>query len=183
MIRQFENLQFDNKSNLGIIQITGRRCTHSGPPVKLRFTALYTFPPLYTQKPAARRVFVFSVDGLRCPAFASGVAAPSQKTDRCPCSASAVSAAGSASAAQPAAHLMYPPACGRAPRGGSKRETAPSAESIQQKEPFCLPYHYLAATHGRTLGSPRGRAGAKRLRGEAPPRAGELAQGAQAPCD
>ena len=37
---------------------------------------------------------------LRCPAFASGVAAPSQKTDRCPCSASAVSAAGSASAAQ-----------------------------------------------------------------------------------
>ena len=59
MIRQFENLQFDNKSNLGIIQITGRRCTHSGPPVKLRFTALYTFPPLYTQKPAARRVFVF----------------------------------------------------------------------------------------------------------------------------
>ena len=37
---------------------------------------------------------------LRCPAFASGVATPSQKTDRCPCSASAVSAAGSASAAQ-----------------------------------------------------------------------------------
>ena len=25
----------------------------------MRFTALYTFPPLYTQKPAARRVFVF----------------------------------------------------------------------------------------------------------------------------
>ena len=84
MIRQFENLQFDNKSNLGIIQITGQRCTHSGPPVKLRFTALYTFPPLYTQKPAARRVFVFSEGGLRCPAFASGVAAPSQKTDRGP---------------------------------------------------------------------------------------------------
>ena len=39
--------------------------------------------------------------GLRCPVFASGVAAPSQKADRCPCSASAVSAAGSASAAQP----------------------------------------------------------------------------------
>ena len=88
MIRQFENLQFDNKSNLGIIQITGRRCTHSGPPVKLRFTALYTFPPLYTQKPAARRVFVFSEGGLRCPAFASGVAAPSQKTDRGPSAAS-----------------------------------------------------------------------------------------------
>ena len=44
-----------------------------------------------------------------------------------------------------------------------------------------MPYHYLAATHGRTLGSPRGRAGAKRLRGEAPPRAGELAQGAKRP--
>src|SRR5699024_4469561 len=131
----------------------------------------------------APALFISNPPGLRCPAFASGVAAPSQKTDRCPCSASAVSAAGSASAAQPAAHLMYPPACGRAPRGGSKREPAPSAESIQQKEPFCLPYHYLAATHGRTLGSPRGRAGAKRLRGEAPPRAGELAQGAQAPCD
>ena len=27
--------------------------------------------------------------GLRCPAFASGVVAPLQKTDRCPCSASA----------------------------------------------------------------------------------------------
>ena len=41
--------------------------------------------------------------GLRCPVFASGVVAPSQKADRCPCSASAVSAAGSASATQPAA--------------------------------------------------------------------------------
>ena len=39
--------------------------------------------------------------GLRCPVFASGVVAPSQKADRCPCSASAVSAAGSASASQP----------------------------------------------------------------------------------
>ena len=28
-------------------------------PMILRFTTLYTFPPLYTQKPAARRVFVF----------------------------------------------------------------------------------------------------------------------------
>ena len=27
--------------------------------LNLRFTTLYTFPPLYTQKPAARRVFVF----------------------------------------------------------------------------------------------------------------------------
>src|SRR5699024_12482484 len=48
----------------------------------------------------APALFVSNPPGLRCPAFASGVAAPSQKTDRCPCSASAVSAAGSASAAQ-----------------------------------------------------------------------------------
>ena len=34
------------------------------------------------------------------------------------------------------------------------------------------PYHYLPATHGRKLGSPSGRAGAKRLRGEPPTRAG-----------
>ena len=58
MIRQFENLQFDNKSNLGIIQIIGRRCTHSGPPVKLRFTALYTFPPLYAREPATKRALL-----------------------------------------------------------------------------------------------------------------------------
>ena len=42
-----------------------------------------------------------ALSGLRCPAFASGVAAPSQKTDRCPCSASPVSSAGRGSAAQP----------------------------------------------------------------------------------
>ena len=33
---------------------------HKSLPLILRFTTLYTFPPLYTQKPAARRVFVFS---------------------------------------------------------------------------------------------------------------------------
>lgn len=33
--------------------------------LNLRFTTLYTFPPLYTQKPAARRVFVF-VGGVFC---------------------------------------------------------------------------------------------------------------------
>ena len=88
MIRQFENLQFDNKSNLGIIQITGRRCTHSGPPVKLRFTALYTFPPLYTQKPAARRVFVFLEDGLRCPAFSARQVWRLKIADRGPSAAS-----------------------------------------------------------------------------------------------
>ena len=32
---------------------------HKSLPMILRFTTLYTFPPLYTQKPAARRVFVF----------------------------------------------------------------------------------------------------------------------------
>ena len=75
--------------------------------------------------------------------------------------------------------------CGRAPRGGSKLKTAPSAKSIQQKELFlvCLTTHF-AATHGRTLGSPSGRAGetparAARLRGEPPPRAGELSSGAR----
>ena len=37
---------------------------------------------------------------LRCPVFAAPVAAGLQKTDRCPCSASAVSSAGRASASQ-----------------------------------------------------------------------------------
>ena len=38
--------------------------------LNLRFTTLYTFPPLYTQKPAARRVFVFVGDStLRAAAF------------------------------------------------------------------------------------------------------------------
>ena len=32
------------------------------PAFELRFPTLYTFPPLYTQKPAARRVFVFVGD-------------------------------------------------------------------------------------------------------------------------
>lgn len=50
--------------------------------------------------PPVVRAAAPAADGLRYPAFASGVAAPSQKTDRGPCSASAVSAAGSASAAQ-----------------------------------------------------------------------------------
>ena len=50
--------------------------------------------------PPAVQAAAPAADGLRYPAFASGVAAPSQKTDRGPSSASAVSAAGSASAAQ-----------------------------------------------------------------------------------
>ena len=47
--------------------------------------------------------------GLRCPVFAAGVAAPLQKADRGPCSASAVSAAGSASAPQPPLGLAQRP--------------------------------------------------------------------------
>ena len=35
------------------------------PAFELRFPTLYTFPPLYTQKPAARRVFVFVGDFLK----------------------------------------------------------------------------------------------------------------------
>ena len=66
--------------------------------VPLRGSAVKLAPALLLSKPP----------GLRCPAFASGVAAPSQKADRCPCSTSAVSAAGSASAAQPATHRCTP---------------------------------------------------------------------------
>ena len=60
-------------------------------PSQSRFARLLYFPP---QSCFARQIW------LRCPAFASGVAAPSQKTDRCPCSALAVSSEGRASAAQ-----------------------------------------------------------------------------------
>ena len=56
--------RFDNKRKMGIIQNTKSRLTadaarSGGVFILLRFTSLYTFPPLYTQKPAARRVFVF----------------------------------------------------------------------------------------------------------------------------
>ena len=55
-------------------------------------------------------------------------------------------------------------------------KTAPSAVHTAKGAVavFSLPYHHLAATHGRALGSPWGRAGAKRLRGEPPTRAGEV---------
>ena len=49
---------FDKKRKTGIIHHARQRPAQR-PAVKLRFTTLYTFPPLYTQKPAARRVFVF----------------------------------------------------------------------------------------------------------------------------
>src|SRR5699024_3576017 len=80
--------------------------------VPLRGSAVRLAPALFVSKPP----------GLRCPAFASGVAAPSQKTDRCPCSASAVSAAGSASAAQPPAHRCTPCALRARPRGASSEK-------------------------------------------------------------
>ena len=108
--------------------------------VPLRGSAVRLAPALLLSKPP----------GLRCPAFASGVAAPSQKTDRCPCSASAVSAAGSASAAQPAAHRCTPCA-------------------LRARPPWGLQVYLttkFASIYGRALGSPRGRAGAKRLREE-----------------
>ena len=70
----------------------------------LPFNTLFLFP--FFRSAGARgpgRGFRLPLprSGLRCPVFASGVVAPSQKADRCPCSASAVSAAGSASASQP----------------------------------------------------------------------------------
>ena len=82
--------------------------------VPLRGSAVRLAPALLLSKPP----------GLRYPAFASGVAAPSQKTDRCPCSASAVSSTGRASAAQPAALLMCPPCrCATSPLRGEQAES------------------------------------------------------------
>ena len=70
----------------------------------LPFNDLFLFPFFRCARPrGGGRGFRLPLprSGLRCPVFASGVVAPSQKADRCPCSASAVSAAGSASASQP----------------------------------------------------------------------------------
>ena len=51
MIRHFEILQFDNKSNLGIIQITRLRCvpTHSRAPLHEIYCFIYFPTPLYTK--------------------------------------------------------------------------------------------------------------------------------------
>ena len=49
------------------------------------------------------------------PCFCCAPRGALAKADRCPCSASAVSAAGSASAAQPAALLMFPRGCAAGP--------------------------------------------------------------------
>ena len=112
------------------------------------------FPSLFWPSPPPAAAW------LRCPAFASGVAAPSQKTDRCPCSASAVSAAGSASAAQSRTRGRLPSQSRRpygrlasSPPGRAKctpvgsgqivvRQTQKAASSvvtIQQKEPLSCP--------------------------------------------
>ena len=133
---------------------------------------IYTFflPPLFlpSPPPAAAR--------LRYPAFASGVATPSQKTDRCPCSASAVSAAGSASAAQPATHRCTPCALRARPPWGLQTENGIFYCKHTAREAVFLVglTTKFASVHGRALGSPWGRAGAKRLRGEPPTRAGEV---------
>ena len=91
---------------------------------------------------------------LRYPVFAAPVAAGLQKADRCPCSASAVSAAGSASAAQSRTRGRLPSQALRAsspPGRASVRpwtetnfvvrqtKTASSVVTIQQKEPFLCP--------------------------------------------
>ena len=75
---------------------------------------------------AALPVGYFYPSGLRCPVFAAGDGAPLQKADRCPCSASPVSAAGSGSAAQPPAHRGNPGPAGPPLDRGSKPVTAPS---------------------------------------------------------
>lgn len=50
---------------MGIIHLAGReQPTCCAPHLNMRFPTLYTFPPLYTQKPAARRVFVYRGDFL-----------------------------------------------------------------------------------------------------------------------
>ena len=92
-------------------------------------TALSTSAPhggLVAENFAALPVGYFYPSGLRCPVFAAGDGAPLQKADRCPCSASPVSAAGSGSAAQPPAHRGNPGPAGPPLDRGSKPVTAPS---------------------------------------------------------
>ena len=124
---------------------------------------IYTFflPPLFlpSPPPAAAR--------LRYPAFASGVATPSQKTDRCPCSASAVSATGSASAAQSRTRARLPSQsrrpCGRlaSSPGGRAKFTPVDREKLCGKTKFfllCLITNFAEIDAG-TLASPRGGGG------------------------
>ena len=104
---------------------------------------------------------------MRYPAFASGVATPSQKTDRCPCSASAVSATGSASAAQSRTRARLPSQsrrpCGRlaSSPGGRAKFTPVDREKLCGKTKFfqlCLTTNF-AKTDAGTLASPRGGGG------------------------
>ena len=104
---------------------------------------------------------------LRCPAFASGVATPSQKADRCPCSASAVSSAGCASAAQSRTRGRLPSQsrrpCGRlaSSPGGRAKCTPVSKGKLCGKTKFfqlCLTTNF-AKTDAGTLASPRGGGG------------------------
>ena len=126
-----------------------------------RVLYIYAFrrlPPLFlpSPPPAAAR--------LRYPAFASGVATPSQKTDRCPCSASAVSATGSASAAQSRTRARLPSQsrrpCGRlaSSPGGRAKFTPVDREKLCGKTKFfllCLITNFAEIDAG-TLASPRG---------------------------
>src|SRR5699024_1292243 len=98
---------------------------------------------------------------LRCPAFASGVATPSQKADRCPCSASAVSSAGCASAAQSRTRGRLPSQsrrpCGRlaSSPGGRAKCTPVSKGKLCGKTKFfqlCLTTNF-AKTDAGTLAS------------------------------
>ena len=124
---------------------------------------IYTFflPPLFlpSPPPAAAR--------LRYPAFASGVATPSQKTDRCPCSASAVSATGSASAAQSRTRGRLPSQsrrpCGRlaSSPGGRAKFTSVGKWKVCGKMNFlqlCLTTNF-SKTDAGTLASPCGGGG------------------------
>ena len=104
---------------------------------------------------------------LRCPAFASGVATPSQKADRCPCSASAVSSAGCASAAQSRTRGRLPSQsrrpCGRlaSSPGGRAKCTPVSKGKLCGKTKFfqlCLTTNF-AKTDAGTLASPCGGGG------------------------
>ena len=72
--------------------------------------------------------------GLRCPVFASGGTAPSQKADRGPCSASAVSAAGSASTSQPLDSLPSLTTRAAAATASSGRNREPP---LAQRSGFC----------------------------------------------
>ena len=104
---------------------------------------------------------------LRCPVFAAPVAAGLQKADRCPCSASAVSAAGSASAAQSRTRGRLPSQsrrpCGRlaSSPGGRAKFTPVGRGKPCGKINFsllCLTTNFAKIDAG-TLASPRGGGG------------------------